>query len=420
MTMDSQSIQDAPRAPELRQTILPEYSQATPSEDIITPTPGTPRAKRKSNDEVEIDNKKFCHKGGNKEIVSQLIALTNMFQNFQTDVLSRLTGIEEDVQLIKQNTLLAAEPVDNVEKLDALTETVNEIRDQIQSGPLPSQDRISQRVQFNPPTLDAGGEYKRKLELNKRKSAYYNQINAEDRCEILKAQSSEEPPSVPARYLPTYMENEHAEDLAVRRELCRAIIDCDIKSLQNKSLRSKTEVEEIDKKVIEEISNDIGLTEEEKEWQIREWNNKVQLEEKKSAEIWRKKHDNIVSLPDNQKASGKIIDVNGILFASSSKRKKSDNADEAENNVADSSANPNWRNNPNFNQRNHYNNTQGNQRFLGGQNQPPRGRRKNWRQQQSKNRTQESANTGQYRQQKGRWSKRAQSRNTNYGSTQSW
>ena len=82
-----------------------------------------------------------------------------MFQNFQTDVLSRLTGIEEDVQLIKQNTLLAAEPVDNVEKLDALTETVNEIRDQIQSGPLPSQDRISQRVQFNPPTLQAGGEY---------------------------------------------------------------------------------------------------------------------------------------------------------------------------------------------------------------------------------------------------------------------
>ena len=418
--MESQSIQDTPRAPELRQTVLPEYSQVAPSEDINTPTPGTPRAKRKSNDEVEIDNKKFCHKGGNKEIVSQLIALTNMFQNFQTDVLSRLTGIEEDVQLIKQNTLLAAEPVDNVDKLNALTETVNEIRDQIQSGPLPSQDRISQRVQFNPPTLDAGGEYKRKLELNKRKSAYYNQINAEDRCEILKAQSSEEPPSVPARYLPTYMENEHAEDLAVRRELCRAIIDCDIKSLQNKSLRSKTEVEEIDKKVIEEISNDIGLTEEEKEWQIREWNNKVQLEEKKSAEIWRKKHDNIVSLPDNQKASGKIIDVNGILFASSSKRKKSDNADEAENNVADSSANPNWRNNPNFNQRNHYNNTQGNQRFLGGQNQPPRGRRKNWRQQQSKNRTQESANTGQYRQQKGRWSKRAQSRNTNYGSTQSW
>ena len=418
--MESQSIQDAPRAPELRQTILPEYSQVAPSEDIITPTPGTPRAKRKSDEEVEIDNKKFCHKGGNKEIVSQLIALTNMFQNFQTDVLSRLTGIEEDVQLIKQNTLLAAEPVDNVDKLNALTETVNEIRDQIQSGPLPSQDRISQRVQFNPPTLDASGEYKRKLELNKRKSAYYNQINAEDRCEILKAQSSEEPPSVPARYLPTYMENEHAEDLAVRRELCRAIIDCDIKSLQNKSLRSKTEVEEIDKKIIEEISNDIGLTEEEKEWQIREWNNKVQLEEKKSAEIWRKKHDNIVSLPDNQKASGKIIDVNGILFASSSKRKKSDNADEAENNVADSSANPNWRNNPNFNQRNHYNNTQGNQRFLGGQNQPPRGRRKNWRQQQSKNRTQESANTGQYRQQKGRWSKRAQSRNTNYGSTQSW
>ena len=420
MTMDSQSIQDAPRAPELRQTILPEYSQATPSEDIITPTPGTPRAKRKSDDEVDTDSKKFCHKGGNKEIVSQLIALTDMFKNFQTDILSRLTGIEEDVQLIKQNTLLAAEPVDNVEKLNALTETVNEIRDQIQSGPLPSQDRISQRVQFNPPTLDASGEYKRKLELNKRKSAYYNQINADDRCEILKAQSSEEPPSVPAKYLPTYIENEHAEDLAVRRELCKAIIDCDIKSLQNKSLRSLAEVQEIDVKVIEEISNDISLSEEEKEWQIKEWKNKVQLEEKKSAEIWKKKHDNIVSTPDNQKASGKIIDVNGILFASSSKRKKSDNADGPQNNVADSSANPNWRNNSNFNQRNRNHNRQGNQHFLAQQNQPHRGRKKNWRQQQSQNRGQESANTEQNRQQKGQWSKRAQSRNTYYRSTQSW
>ena len=55
--MESQSIQDTPRAPELRQTVLPEYSQVAPSEDINTPTPGTPRAKRKSNERWKLTTK---------------------------------------------------------------------------------------------------------------------------------------------------------------------------------------------------------------------------------------------------------------------------------------------------------------------------------------------------------------------------
>ena len=54
--MDSQSIQDAPKATELRQTILPEFSQTPTSDDITAPTPSTPRTKRKSDDEVDTDN----------------------------------------------------------------------------------------------------------------------------------------------------------------------------------------------------------------------------------------------------------------------------------------------------------------------------------------------------------------------------
>ena len=331
--MENDSIPNTPR--ELRQTVLQEFSQedpvdppSTPRQEVPFVPPSTPRQKRKSKNDDDSDPKKFCEAGQGKNILSQMIALTSLFTEFKNDVSKRLTSIEEDVQLIKQNTLLQAEPIDNVEKLDLLTQAVNEIREKVRLGTsssLRDGGSVSQSVRLNLPTLDSKGEYKRKLDLNKRKQAYYNKISAEDRCEILLAQSSEDPPSVPAKYLPTFIENEHPEDLVVRQEFSKAKIDCDVKSLQNKSLRYKIEVDQIDAKVSEEILEDISLSDAEKEWQLDEWKKKVQEEEKKSADFWRKKHNEIVATPENQKASGKIISVNGNLLASSSKRKKPTN-----------------------------------------------------------------------------------------------
>ena len=320
---NTESIQNAPRDPPLRQTQLPEFPM---SQNGIA-APSTPRHKRKpSGDANHDENKKFCENGDAKDIISQLLAMHSMFTEFKSDVITRLSTIEEDMQIIKANTLLSAEPINNVEQIDSLTTAVNEIRDKIQNCQFSSQDNRamqgSQSVRFNPPTLDSNGDYKRKLDLNKRKSAYYNYISAEDRFEILQAQSSEEPPSVPAKYLPPFMENEHAEDLVVRKEFYTAKINCDLKSLKNKSMRFKRELDGIDNQVNEEITEDVSLSAEEKEWQLREWEQKVQEEEEKSKELWRKKHENIVSTPENQKASGKIISIDGNLFASSGKRNK--------------------------------------------------------------------------------------------------
>ena len=88
-------------------------------------------------------------------------------------------------------------------------------------------------------------------------------------------------------------------------------------------MRFKRELGGIINKVNEDITEDVSLSDEEKEWQIREWEQKVKEEEEKSKELWRKKHDNIVSTPENQRASGKIKSFDGNLYASSGKRNKS-------------------------------------------------------------------------------------------------
>ena len=280
--------------------------------------------KRKNSDRDDdsppkVEGKKFCDVEDHQEILTQIALLTSSFLDFKTTVLTKLNTIEEDLQLVRANTLVQAEPVDTDAKLQSLTQSVEEIKESLRRAPINVNQENGTNNPVPPPSRPVvTSNFARHHDLNKRKMCYYNHIQHEDRYEILGAQAADDPPGVPAKFLPVRIINEPQEDLEARKELCNAKIKCELTRLKNASQRYKKQYQDIDAKVISEIENDINSDEQEKIRQKEEWTKKTAEEENRSKELWRPKHDNIVRAPDDAINTGKIYLFEGTKYATSS------------------------------------------------------------------------------------------------------
>ena len=280
--------------------------------------------KRKNSDRDDdsppkVEGKKFCDVEDHQEILTQIALLTSSFLDFKTTVLTKLNTIEEDLQLVRANTLVQAEPVDTDAKLQSLTQSVEEIKESLRRAPVSvNQESVTDTPVLSQSRPVASRGFSRHHDLNKRKMCYYNHIQHEDRYEILGAQAADDPPGVPPKFLPVRIINEPQEDLQARKELCNAKVKCELTRLKNASQRYKKQYEDIDAKVISEIESDINTDEEEKVRQKEEWIRKTTEEENRSKELWRPKHDNIVRAPDDAINTGKIYLFEGTKYATSS------------------------------------------------------------------------------------------------------
>ena len=283
----------------------------------------TPASNKRKNSEREddsplhIESKKLCDPEDHKEILTQISLLTSSFMDFKTTVLTKLSSIEDELSLVRVNTLVNAEPVDNEQKLEALTKSVEEIKESLKRGPLIPDNAQNNPVPQNPRPV-TNRNFSKHHELNKRKMSYYNHIQHEDRFNILEAQAADDPPGVPAKFLPVRIINEPQEDLEARKELCNAKIRCELTRLRNGAQRFKKQYEDLDAKVLSDIENDENIDDQEKQRQKDEWTKRTSDEENISKELWRPKHDNIVKAPIDAMNTGRIYRFEGTNFATSS------------------------------------------------------------------------------------------------------
>ena len=284
----------------------------------------TPLSQKRKNSEREDDSpeknvKKLCDPEDHQELLAQVAILTSSFLDFKTTILTKLTSIEEDLQLVKSNTLLNAEPIDNEQKLNSLTQSVEEIKECLKRGQINERSDNNGEVQHT--QRPASRVFSRHQELNKRKMSYYNHLQHEDKYNILEAQAADEPPGVPAKFLPIRILNEPPEDLEARKELCKAKIHCELTRLKNGAHRFKKQYEEIDEKVLTDIDNST-MSEEEKSIQKEEWRKKTAEEETISNNLWKIKHDKICKAPFDAMETGRIYLYEGVKFATSTSTKQ--------------------------------------------------------------------------------------------------
>lgn len=282
----------------------------------ITPSSQKRKNSERGDDSPEKNVKKNCDLEDHQEILAQLSMLTSSFLDFKTTILTKLSTIEEDIQLVKANTLVNAEPIDNEDKLNSLTQSVEEIKECLKRGPVNQRNEDMQNGEVLSSQRPVNRAFSRHHELNKRKMSYYNHIQHQDRHDILEAQAADEPPGVPAKFLPIRILNEPPEDLEARKELCKAKIQCELTRLRNGAIRFKKQYEDIDEKVFADIDNST-LNEEEKTKQKDEWMKKTADEETISRNVWRTKHDNIVKAPFDAMDTGRIYLYEGVKFATS-------------------------------------------------------------------------------------------------------
>ena len=150
--------------------------------------------------------------------------------------------------------------------------------------------------------------------INKRKKAFYDQHQLKDRIDIHKKWLAEDPPIIPAPFIPKYIQKEPQREYDIRKKQKLNELESKIQIWEFRAKEADEKIEFYDNLVKEEIEGS-EKSEEEKEKEKTAWKNLVKIEEEKSTSIWDKKRKDILDQPKRQIDTKRIQTIEDKLYS---------------------------------------------------------------------------------------------------------
>ena len=264
-----------------------------------------------------------------QKIIAMLKGLTSHITKVKTTLTREIHDVKEQVEVIKEEVktlkltppppMLTPNQIDDEIAATTLVtklEKIQESLEKLEQKAAPQLNQTRNQILTVKNTITTVKDVTDKL--NKRKVAYYQHHQNNDRVTIHTQWMESTPPIIPANFLPKYIINEPAREYQIRQSQKKKDLESWLQILSCRAEAAKEEVNNIDGAVLQEIQ-DSDLGEEEKEKQNEAWMKAAREEEKKSEEIWNKKRVEILKLPDIQKKNERIQIRDGRTYATVAK-----------------------------------------------------------------------------------------------------
>ena len=278
--------------------------------------------------------------GDNKLIIKMLKTISTQFTTFKKSVTRDMKLIKEDLKVIKEdvvemkkdkevvlnpdeiNTSITVDMINK--KVDVIEEKVDEITSSLSD----KSQAIVERPSSTKGLKDRITVIKDIDEkIDKRRKAYYDQYQLKDRIQIHQEWLSQEPPIIPAAFIPKYIPKEPEKEYQIRKKQKINELNSKLEIWDVRAKEAEEKVKNYDDAVILEI-DESNKMEEQKEIEKKAWLDLIKIEEERSQNIWKKKREDILAQPDRQKDRKKIQTIENKLYSTVVK----ENNEESENN----------------------------------------------------------------------------------------
>lgn len=278
-----------------------------------------------------------------KNMLQLLKKMSTQFNGFKRVITKDLSSIKNDIKLIKEDITEIknknAQPIispDNIN--DSITiEMISQQITGMESKINKIDNQIEQRKDAAPPK-QSNKDLKQKVTLvkdiddkiNQRKKAFYDRHQLKDRLDIHKKWLAEDPPIIPAAFVPKYIQKEPQKEYEIRRKQKLNELESKFQIWEFRAKEADERVKYYDELVMQEIDgSDKG--EEEKEREKTSWRDLVKLEEEKSITIWDKKRKEILDQPKRQMENKRIQTIENKLYSTVTKSTGTSHNDQSSN-----------------------------------------------------------------------------------------
>ena len=278
-------------------------------------TPSQRKSRKRTMSSHDFNDITVLHledEGETQMMKNEINTLKTMINDLKDIVINQLNLVNAELKSIKEDLLIKANPIETDQKIDDIRNKVNEIDEKISANMQNAApvSVTSDNLTANMPIQERPrSNVVRNKELNERKIAFYNYMHNSDRMEIYNEMLKQDPPRLPARFIPKEIRNEPRVEFEARQKLETAKLTCYLECLENRGKLAKEKYLLVDTKVLTDIENS-NAGEAEKDRQRKVWTEKTTQEEEISRKLWFKKRDKIISLPDVQRQNGRIIERN--------------------------------------------------------------------------------------------------------------
>ena len=246
-----------------------------------------------------VSKKKRKHEADISVIELDELSLLQVVELVKT-LNSTVSSLKEEIKEMRLELLKNQSPADN-NKLDKILTQVEKWSSEKEKSATKSTSTERQGV-----TTTENEHYTFFSDLNKRRKAFYTYLHNNDRVALFNDWQNQNPPNLPAKYIPVEIENEPPEEYKCRLDFTKAKLKCDMDIMRSRAKNAKEEYEQIDTKVVAEIYSS-HEDQEEINKNVEIWTKKIEEEEKKSKDIWNVKREKLVKVPEKQRENGKVV-----------------------------------------------------------------------------------------------------------------
>ena len=269
--------------------------------------------------QVQIDDE-----DDSKTIIKMLKKISTNFNSFKKTVTSDIGCIKNDLKLVKEDIAeirkekeLTPDAINDDVSMVTLTTKMEGIEAKIDKISSSLDERAEVDVNKPPPRF-----VKDKIttvsdlddKIDKRRKAFYDQHQLNDRIQIHQEWLNKDPPIIPAAFLPKYIPKEPEKEYQIRKKQKINELQSKIEIWDVRAKEAEKKVKHFDDLILQEI-NSSEIDDEQKETEKKAWVDLAKLEEEKSINIWKKKRGDIIAQPERQKERKKIQTLENKLYS---------------------------------------------------------------------------------------------------------
>ena len=303
---------------------LPDKEQGTPTRRQRSNTYGSQGGAA----EQQLPNSQNLSE--NQQIIKMLKAINTQMTSLKNSVRKEISEMRKDVEEVKTEVKTikeaitsqpqTAEEINNEvsittmsEQITLIQETIKNLDNKVSTGLAPIKRTTTQVAKIAITSVKDV-----ESQLKKRKLAYYQQHQNNDRVAIHKQWLESDPPTLPAAFIPKYIQKEPAFEYETRKKQKINDLNAWLEILGYRAQKANEEVANIDGLVQQEIM-DSNLSQEDKDKETKTWVEMVKEQEKVSEQIWKKKREEILKQPERQKEQKSIQNLEGRTYATVAK-----------------------------------------------------------------------------------------------------
>lgn len=259
-----------------------------------------------------------------KAILKMLKKISTNFNSFKKAITSDISSIKNDLKGVKDDVaeirkekeltpdviMADISMVTLTNKVEGIEQKINKISSSLDEKTeidvnKPSQKRVKDKITAVKDLDD---------KIDKRRKAFYDQHQLNDRIQIHQEWLSKDPPIIPAAFIPKYIQKEPEKEYQIRKKQKMNELQSKMEIWDVRAKEAEKKVKHYDELAVQEIENS-AQDEEQKNLEKKAWNDLVQIEEEKSKNIWKKKRADILAQPDRQIERKKIQTLENKLYS---------------------------------------------------------------------------------------------------------